>query len=211
MGKCKQLAVAHLTSRNTDKHTKAACITGASHEKAAICTDRGRGGGNFKCSKSKRDLLPKPQISWLCDYNVTVWRAWLLSQPSDQTVGHSQSVKVLIFSSVFVVLLLTFHLWGVKGDIMNQICKKLHSLFSTTLLLLRMLTSPGIFSQSHTCWGLKLPPQKMRWLAEKCSFLHRNQHIPVHQIYHDWHVLNAFSNSRPCRASFTIPKCLLKR
>ena len=76
MGKYKQLAVAHLTSRNTDKHTKAACITGASHEKAAICTDYGGvGGGNFNSSKSKRDLLLEPQISWLCDHNVTVCRA----------------------------------------------------------------------------------------------------------------------------------------
>ena len=122
MGKCKQLAVAHLTSRNTDKHTKAACITGASHEKAAICTDRGRGGGNFNSSKSEGDLLPEPQLPRT--YKVAVCRAWLLSKPSDHTPDHSQSVKVLIYSSVFAFLLPTFHSWGVKGDIKNQICKK---------------------------------------------------------------------------------------
>ena len=61
MGKCKHLALADLTSRNTDKHTKAACITGASHEKAVICTDD-EGGGNFNSSKSEGDLLPEPHI-----------------------------------------------------------------------------------------------------------------------------------------------------
>ena len=99
-------------------------------------------------------------------YEVAVCRAWLLSKPSDHTADHSQSVKVLIYSSEFAFLLLTFHLSGVKGDIMNQICKKLHSLFSTTLFL-RMLTIPGIFSHiqmRHTCRGLRFPPKKMGWL-----------------------------------------------